>query len=591
MRFVNPGGSLDDSQNFIQLKFERLPRFYRICRAIKLFRLYGLEKNIFEFLEKIKVPLNVIKMILIFIKLLLLVHIIACCWATSANFELNTNENWLFDQSVQDEDMYDKYMVAFYWAVVTTTTVGYGDVVPVNKFEIGLALIIIICGVAYYSYVIGNLSFLFASILGEKTEQARRKDQIKRILSVQNLPEELIERITVYKEEIDEIVAVLPTNLRAQILLVLYKDPISVIPCLKTKNPHFIIEYLPKLQPIIVKKGTTIMARDTFPSEVFFIYQGTIKNKNNDKLFSDGNIIGETDIIYNRTTRIETFEAVKDAYMFRLDRTTFENLMNEVPEFRTKVETLANERETARIHLNASMFKGDKKNYLSRKNRIRELVEQLEKGAEDIDNNILEKRLEDQLPAYSSEDSESEYSNSSSDDDSSSQQTASFNDNQGLKRTRSMLQYNSIRNSQSKIVNLKQSLKTQLQDDSQAKLVNNDDKIKPFEEEKVKPKHNVDDTNPLESGNDESLDTDDNAFEGGDDETEQSNNNKKSKKKRIKVKRKKVTSKSNAIGKDMQKEIELCTKLIGKARRITNEYSKIFSKVEKHATGLSLGTK
>ena len=289
--------------------------------------------------------------------------------------------------------MYNKHMVAFFWAVATTTTVGYGDIVPLNKFEIGLALIIIICGVAYYSYIIRNLSFLFASILREKTEQARRKDQIKRILSVQNLPEELIERITVYKEETNEIIAALPANLKAQILLVLYKDPISVIPCLKTKNPHFIIKYLPKLQPIIVKKGTTIMARDTFPSEVFFIYQGTIKNKNNDKLFSDGNIIGETDIIYNRTTRIETFEAVKEAYMFRFDRTTFEKLMNEVPELRIKVETLSNERETARIYMNASMLKGDKINYLARKNRIGELVDQLEKGVEDIDDKILEVRI------------------------------------------------------------------------------------------------------------------------------------------------------------------------------------------------------
>jgi hypothetical protein len=173
--------------------------------------------------------------------------------------------------------MYYKYMNAFYWAVVTTTTVGYGDIVPVNKFEIGLAVMIIIVAVAYYSYVIGNLSFLFASILGEENETARRKAQIKKFLNVHDYPEEIIEKITLKKEEVEGIIDILPVNLKVQMLLVLYKEPILRINLLRNKNPHFIIDYLPRLQPIIVKKGTKIMSKDTFPSDIFFVFKGSIK--------------------------------------------------------------------------------------------------------------------------------------------------------------------------------------------------------------------------------------------------------------------------------------------------------------------------
>jgi signal-transduction protein with cAMP-binding, CBS, and nucleotidyltransferase domain len=95
---------------------------------------------------------------------------------------------------------------------------------------------------------------------------------------------------------------------------------------LQNKNTHFIIDYLPKLQPIIVKKGTKIITKETFPTDVFFIYKGSVKNTNNDKIFNDGAVIGETDIIYNREIRIESFIAIKETYLLRLERPVFESL-------------------------------------------------------------------------------------------------------------------------------------------------------------------------------------------------------------------------------------------------------------------------
>lgn len=369
---------MDDAENFKYLKFERMPRIYRGLRSIILLRLSGLEKNYLEMMDRIKVPLNATKLIAIFIKLILLLHIIACLWATSASFELYSNINWLVVEEIQDKNMYDKYMTAFYWAVVTTTTVGYGDIVPVNKFEIGLAISIIIIGVAYYSYVIGNLSFLFASILGEENETARRKAQIKKFLNVHDYPEEIIDSITIKKEEVEGIIEILPTNLKAQMLLVLFKEPISCIKILQNKDPHFIIDYLPKLQPIVVKSNTIIMSKNTFPADIFFVFKGSVKNKSNDKIFSEGSIIGETDIIYNRETRLESFVAIKESYLLRLDRTTLENLMEEIPEIKFQIEEIAHAREEARLNQKGIFYIGDKHKFLEKKKKMQDLLDKLD---------------------------------------------------------------------------------------------------------------------------------------------------------------------------------------------------------------------
>jgi len=143
---------------------------------------------------------------------------------------------------------------------------------------------------------------------------------------VHDYPEEIIDSITLKQDKISDIINVLPTNLKSQMLIVLYKEPITVIKMLQIKDPLFIIEYLPQLQPIIIKRHTKIMAKNTFPSDVFFVVRGCIKNTNNDKVFNEGSIIGETDIIYNRETRLESFIANKESYLLRLDRQVFESL-------------------------------------------------------------------------------------------------------------------------------------------------------------------------------------------------------------------------------------------------------------------------
>ena len=63
-----------------------------------------------------------------------------------------------------------KYVAAFYWAIVTITSVGYGDVCPVNSLEMFLSTIAILFGAALWAYLIGSACSTLAMLDVETVE-------------------------------------------------------------------------------------------------------------------------------------------------------------------------------------------------------------------------------------------------------------------------------------------------------------------------------------------------------------------------------------------------------------------------------------
>jgi hypothetical protein len=67
-------------------------------------------------------------------------------------------------RGIVDETLGVRYFQSFYWAFQTVTTVGYGDFSISTPSEYIWALIWMIVGVNFYSFTIGNVSSIIASM-------------------------------------------------------------------------------------------------------------------------------------------------------------------------------------------------------------------------------------------------------------------------------------------------------------------------------------------------------------------------------------------------------------------------------------------
>lgn len=149
------------------LRLARLPRLYRIIRILRLVKMMRFAKknkslrNLTQFLDMTS---GVTQMIGVVVTVVFLTHLAGCFWFLQAKLDDLEPDTWPVRKGLIDEGMMMQYSVAVYWAFQTLTTVGFGDVSAVTVGERIFAIVWMLLGVAMYSYAIGNMTNMIASM-------------------------------------------------------------------------------------------------------------------------------------------------------------------------------------------------------------------------------------------------------------------------------------------------------------------------------------------------------------------------------------------------------------------------------------------
>jgi hypothetical protein len=105
----------------------------------------------------------------IFFSLMVMVNLLACLWWWIAVTQ-GVENSWVAAVAISKPDIdlengsnWVRWLVCAYYSLVTMATIGYGDIVPVTSLEIGIVIIFIFCGVAFFGFVLSTVKNLLES--------------------------------------------------------------------------------------------------------------------------------------------------------------------------------------------------------------------------------------------------------------------------------------------------------------------------------------------------------------------------------------------------------------------------------------------
>ena len=265
---------------------------YKVAICLKAFKIFKLNQNKnnrliyffsrrfakYYYLERIYQITNFTIMVLSIFNLFIGFHI----YMAQLSYP-----NWIIKSGLGDQSFLDIYISSLYFIVATLSSVGYGDIVCVNKEETCFQIILLSIGLVAYSWIISTVGDYVKNLSRATLNYNRDMTKLEEIrVQYPNMPYKLYNKIQQHiqrilkqskKYEYNILVNSLPYYLQNSLLFQIHKNEIDRFTFFKDcDNSDFILKVLTHFIPIFSKKNIVLVGEGEFFENIFYIKNGRL---------------------------------------------------------------------------------------------------------------------------------------------------------------------------------------------------------------------------------------------------------------------------------------------------------------------------
>jgi len=203
----------------------------------------------------------------------------------------------------------EAYNAAIYWSLVTMTSVGFGDIVPVTAGERVMTSIVILITACLFAFLLGSVTSLVGALDVQEQEYFKLRDSLNEFTVAEDIPKALCYKLRRYLRnrhhqgnlfDWSKVLNCLSPQLREEIAASVQAKYLKTNMYFSDVSDEVLAAIANRIIQRTYVKGELMIQANDPPNCMYVIRQGRVISRG--RVYGEGSLIGE-DMLYFASTK------------------------------------------------------------------------------------------------------------------------------------------------------------------------------------------------------------------------------------------------------------------------------------------------